>query len=115
MVESNKNAEIGETKTGMSKDDIKELYAKTNAISTSFAELNGELKGVLPHLATKEDLSNTINTTMGKHVSGYHKVKDKISVMPKAPDNNNSLNIKLIGSLIGAIVALTGAVVFLSQ
>lgn len=95
-------------------DSIKDLHIKTNTISLDLAELTGELKGVLPHLATKEDLSTTINTAIGKHVSGYHKIKDKISTIPKAP-MNGSLNNKVIGALVSAIVALVGLIVFLSQ
>jgi hypothetical protein len=84
--------------------ELSEMHEKVNDTKLMLAEFIGEMKGTIPHLATKTFVTQCVS----EHVEKNH---NKNSIVPK-PDNKLT---GLIAKLVGAIVILVGLIVAILQ
>ena len=75
-------------------NDIQALREKTDTVSQKLSNLDGFLRGSLPHLATKTDLEEKINGAFERHVETKH---------------GPTITKKQWAAFIGALTVLAGA------
>lgn len=93
------------------KSDLIDLHEKTNTISNQISSLDGRLQGVLPNLATKDDITEKVTSHIDRHVKQFHDLKKTPKSLIPPPINKPDTKITL--ALIGIITTLVTSLSFL--
>jgi len=93
------------------REDIRELYKKSNNVSKEIAAFSSKALEKFEHLPTKVDLTQSIVKAMGSHIKDYH---GKTSIAP-SKNGNTKMVMALVGAIVTAMGALTAVIYALIQ
>ena len=87
--------------------EIGDVHEKINRTNTEVSELNGYLRGVIPTLATREDMV----TAVAEHAQNCKKIRDSGTVKVETSSKVNTKVVLALASVITALVTVIGFLV----